>query len=105
MSSRWVDQATNVRVAPAKFCPRKMTPSGFNTKRYAHWPKPLLAYILVCPSCGFSEMQMHDKMGYVELRTVEPPVLVSTERKATCQVCKRAVFVRDGVLVAETVPV
>lgn len=75
-------------IAPAKFCPRKLTPGM--VKRYMS-KGPLIAYIMACPSCGFPEMHLQEKASFVE----EEGVLKRTEKPVRCMVCLRHIVVVD----------
>ncbi len=97
MSSRPREAATVAIVqAPAVFCPRKLAPKGPNVKRYMS-TGPLAGYIIACPSCGFREMHMNERLGFVE----EDGKLVSASGRARCMVCGLFIRVHDGQLSAE----
>ena len=82
--------------APSVFCPRKLAPKGPNVKRYMS-TGPLAGYIIACPSCGFREMHMHERLGFVE----EDGKLVSAASRARCMVCGLHIRVHEGTLSAE----
>lgn len=78
--------------APSKFCPRKLgaVSMGPTVKRYMGVGKPLLGYMIACPGCGFTEMHMHAKAGFVESDTGD---LIATLQPVQCINCKRQIRV------------
>lgn len=92
-----------VRVAPSLFCPRRLAPAGPNVKRYMSAPKPLIAYMIACPSCGFCEMHMEEAMRFVEEARDGAPALIGAANVARCGCCRRALSIADGFIHAATV--
>lgn len=100
MGRTYSDATCLVVIAPAKFCPRKLKIDGVNpgVKRYMS-RGPLIAYIMACPSCGFTEMHLQEKAGFVE---DSDGLLLRTEKPVRCMVCNRYVRVvdrHDGVFI------
>lgn len=89
------DRGVPLRQAPSKFCPRKLTIEGFNSKRYMS-TGPLFGYMLACPACGFIELHTHEKIGFIEA----DEMLTATERPARCLYCNRVISVAGGVILA-----
>lgn len=85
------DKVIPMIIAPSKFCPRKLTNDGVSpsVKRYMS-KGPLLGYMISCPGCGFVEMHMNEKVGYVES---SDGVLRTTMKPVTCLVCQRTIKV------------
>lgn len=92
------DRSIALTVAPQRFCPRKLAPG--QVKRYAHYPKPLLAYMGGCPGCGFIEMHMNDVAQFEE---GADGTLLRSCREFSCLHCKRSLRIADGVFSAVTV--
>lgn len=90
-------EACAVPVAQAleRFCPRKLGRAGGpNVKRYLAAPKPLLGYMVACPGCGFTELHMHEKVGYVE----HAGALVHVVLPFACMNCNGVLSVDGGIL-------
>lgn len=101
MKQQHEDRTVSVSLAPERFCPRRLTPTGPNCKRYFSWPKPLLGYIIACPSCGFQEMRMHDQVCFGE--TAEG-TLVGAAGRMTCGHCQRTISIAKGEISARKLP-
>lgn len=63
-------------------------------------PKPLVAYYIACPSCGFREMHMHDKAGFVETTDGQnlerPATLIATTNPLGCMYCGRTIIIANA---------
>lgn len=82
------DASLSLVIAPSKFCPRKLVPGM--VKRYMS-KGPLIAYMVACPSCGFTEMHLQEKAGFVE----HEGALVEMKSPVCCMVCHRHISVVD----------
>lgn len=94
MSRRPTEDATLLcEIAPLKSCPRRLRAG--QVKRYLS-KGPLVGYMVACPSCGFIELHLKERAGFVE----EEGVLVCTTSAVGCMLCGRSirVFTEEGVL-------
>lgn len=91
------DRSLPVEVVPRKFCPRKLVPG--QVKRYL-FEGPLAGYMVACPGCGFSEMHIHEQVGFVE--EDGKPIRTEGPRVHVCLLCRREVRFVDGKVEAKT---
>ena len=88
--ARWADADLELRQAEDRSCPRLLKPGW--VKRYMHRGKPLVGYMIACPSCGFVALHFHEHARFVE-RDGE---LARAERVLACTLCGRGICIEAG---------
>jgi hypothetical protein len=61
---------------------------------------PLAGYMIACPSCGFTELHMHEKVRFTFRHEAGPieeeprSVLIGMEKPPKCLYCTRTIYVQ-----------
>jgi hypothetical protein len=63
-----------------------------------HRGKPLVGYMVACPSCGFVALHFHEHVEFIE----RDSVLVESTNAIVCTLCAREVRIADGRIEART---
>lgn len=87
---RWADADLELKQAEDKSCPRLLKPGW--VKRYMHKGKPLVGYMVACPSCGFVTLHFHDHVCFTEV----DGALVGAGAPVKCSLCSRAITIEAG---------